>query len=81
MLLKIKQGRDMKTKSHHKIQFDHQMILLGFGSIGKALLPVILEKFKLKKSQITIISADNSGARIAEEYGIAFQLHIITPSN
>ncbi len=81
MILKVKQGRNMKTKSHHKIQFDHQMILLGFGSIGKALLPVILEKFKLKKTQITIISADNSGAKIAEEYGIAFQLHIITPSN
>lgn len=71
----------MKANLHHKIKFDHHMIMLGFGSIGKALLPLILERFKLKKSQITIISADDSGAQIAKDYGIAFQKHVINPSN
>lgn len=71
----------MKANSNHKIKFDHHIIMLGFGSIGKALLPLILEKLKLKKNQITIISADNAGAKIAEDYGIAFQMHIITPAN
>lgn len=62
-------------------RFPNRVILLGFGSIGKALLPLLLEKFLLKKSQITIISADKLGAKIAEEYGINFQCQVITPAN
>lgn len=80
-LLKIKQGRDMKASEQYKVTFDHRIIFLGFGSIGRALLPVVLERFSVQKNQITIIAADNSGEHIAAEFGIEFQLHVIKPSN
>ncbi|MGV3740338.1 MAG: homospermidine synthase [Gammaproteobacteria bacterium] len=78
---KLQSKSAIKADLHAKIKFDHRIILLGFGSISKALLPVLLERFAVKKNQITIISADNSGAPIAKRYGIEFQHHIITPKN
>jgi homospermidine synthase len=46
--------------------------MLGFGSIGKALLPLVLRHIKIKAAQVTVISrsADKSG--IAKELGVAF---------
>lgn len=78
---KKNQPSTKNSSAQSKIKFDHRMILLGFGSIGRAILPVLFEKFAIQKNQITIIAADNSGANIAAEYGVEFQLHIINPGN
>ncbi|MCX7090034.1 MAG: saccharopine dehydrogenase NADP-binding domain-containing protein [Legionellales bacterium] len=72
------------TKKHgaqEKIKFDGNILLLGFGSVGRALLPVFFEKLNLQKEQITIITNDNSSAKVAEEYGVAFQLQTVTSKN
>lgn len=80
-MAKISPKSELNVDYKAKITFDHRIILLGFGSISKALLPILLDRFTLKKNQITIISADNSGASIAKEHGIEFQHHVITPKN
>lgn len=77
MMASTNKGRDTRQP----IKFTHRIILLGFGSVGRALLPVLLAKMALKPSQITIIASDSSGEQIAEEFGVAFQLHVITAKN
>ncbi len=76
-----KQKSNKKPSSQGKIKFKHRIILLGFGSVGQALLPCLLEKLTLQKDQVTIIAGDNAGAKVAEEVGVAFQLHTITAKN
>lgn len=64
-----------------KIKFDHKIILLGFGSIGRAVLPLIFEKFAVTPKQILIIAGDNAGLKIAQQYHVEFQLHEINSKN
>lgn len=49
-----------------------RLIILGFGSIGQGVLPLILRHITLKPEQVTILSADADGAAIAAEYGVPF---------
>ena len=64
-----------------KIPFNNLIIMIGFGSIGRALLPLIYQKFEIKPSQLSIIASDDSGIKIAQKFGVSFQLNTITSSN
>ncbi|MBP6918169.1 MAG: homospermidine synthase [Legionellaceae bacterium] len=76
-----KKNSIIKTPPQQKRQFDHRILLLGFGSIGRGILPLLLENLQIQTNQITIIAHNNDGANIAKEYGIDFQLHEIKPRN
>ena len=61
----------------NKQDLKYNIILLGFGIVGQALLPLLFKHFKLKPSQITIMDKDNRGSPIAKQYGILIhQIHI-----
>ena len=62
-------------------RFSHQICILGFGSIGKALLPVLLNNFSVEPKQIRVIDRDPSVKAIAEEFGVNFELLEIDSSN
>jgi homospermidine synthase len=49
-----------------------RLVILGFGSIGQAVLPLLLRHFELAPSQVTIISRGPDRSGIAEEYGVAY---------
>ena len=55
-------------------QYNGKIVVLGFGSIGSGLLPLLLLHFKT--SQILIIGADKRNQQIANSYNIQ---HIIQP--
>lgn len=71
----------IKKAAQQKRAFKHHIILLGFGSIGRGLLPLLIEKLSLQPKQITIIAHNEDGSEIAKEYGIDFQLKEITAKN
>lgn len=71
----------MKNNPNEKICFNHRILIIGFGSIGRALLPLIFQQFAIQPSQITIIASDDSGINIAEQFEVSFQLNKITLSN
>jgi homospermidine synthase len=50
-----------------------RLVMLGFGSIGQAALPLLLRHFELAPSQITVVSRVPDASGIAEEYGVAFE--------
>ncbi len=71
----------MKHLDAEKIAFNHRIIMLGFGSIGRALLPLIFEKFDMQPSQITIFDCSGAGNKVAQEFNVSFQLQTITSTN
>jgi len=55
-----------------KVSFPHNLLIIGFGSIGQGVLPLILRHIDIPKEHITIVTADKRGKEIAEEYGVTF---------
>jgi homospermidine synthase len=52
------------------------MLIIGFGSIGQGVLPLILRHIDIAPESITIVTADDRGEAIAREYGVRF---LVTP--
>ena len=61
----------MKSEIKHA-RFPGNLVMVGFGSIGQAILPLLFRHFEIHPEQIRIITADENGAAIAQKYGIAF---------
>jgi homospermidine synthase len=61
--------------------FAGRMLVLGFGCIGQAVLPLLLRHVDLAPRQIVVVSADIEGAAVAQEYGVALLHERITTHN
>jgi homospermidine synthase len=61
--------------------FSGRLLMLGFGSIGQAMLPLLFRHFDIRPAQIQIIAADGDGAEIAREFGVAHALRTLTREN
>jgi homospermidine synthase len=62
-------------------RFSGQLVIVGFGSIGQGVLPLLLRHLDIGRRQITIVTADRLGRDVAAEYGIAFVEEALTPEN
>lgn len=71
----------MNNNIYSKYVFKNNIIMLGFGSIGRALLPLLFNRMDVKPSQITIIADRNSSIEVAQEFGVSFQVQTITSQN
>jgi homospermidine synthase len=60
----------MLDKKH--IAFTGRLVIVGFGSIGQGVLPLLLRHLEIAPDQITIITAEPRGHDVAAEYGIRF---------
>lgn len=69
------------TESEKMVQFKGQLVILGCGSIGKGILPLIFRHIDISPQQILVIAADERGKELVEGYGIPFHLETITPEN
>ena len=67
------------AKKH--LAYDKKMVVIGFGSIGAGVLPLLLRHIDMQPSQITIITADGRGREEAAEYGVAHITQAITKQN
>jgi homospermidine synthase len=61
--------------------FKGRLVMLGFGSIGKAALPLVLRHIEMAAGRVTVISrsADKSG--IAQEFGANFVVQPLDEGN
>src|ERR1700735_5617430 len=66
--------------SSHKIhvEFPGRILLVGFGSIGKGMLPLILRHIGITPERLTIVTADDSGRALAAEFGVKFIRETLT---
>ncbi len=58
-----------------------QIVMLGFGSIGQAVLPLLIRHLDLPDEPITIFAADANGAEIARESNARLVVEAVTPEN
>jgi homospermidine synthase len=49
-----------------------RLLMIGFGSIGQAMLPLLLRHFEIKPQQITILAANDDAAASGHAYGANF---------
>ena len=54
------------------VKFAGRIVIVGFGSIGQGVLPLILRHIGMQPERITIVTADERGREEAAEYGIKF---------
>jgi len=61
--------------------FNGKILIVGFGSIGQGVLPLLLRHFTVTPDRITIVTADKRGEAVAAEYGVRFIIDPLLPHN
>jgi len=64
-----------------RYEFKNKILIVGFGSIGQGVLPLILRHFTITSERITIVTADKRGEDVAREYGVRFIVDPLLPEN
>ena len=63
------------------VAFGGRLVMLGFGSIGQGVLPLILRHIDIPRERITIVSGDKRGQEVAAENDVSFTVQPLTRSN
>jgi homospermidine synthase len=76
-------AKKSKKKSFKKhIAFSGRMVMIGFGSIGHGVLPLIFRHIDMQPEQLTIISPDDRGGlKEADKFGVTFIKKRLTEAN
>jgi homospermidine synthase len=69
----------MLDKKH--AAFRGRLVIVGFGSIGQGVLPLLLRHLEIDPAQITIVTAEPRGRDIAAEYSASFVEMALTREN
>ena len=64
-----------------KLPFTGKLIMVGFGSIGQALLPLLFRHFAIRPQQVTVVAASGKGTAVAREFGVALVQQALTREN
>lgn len=62
-------------------RFDGPLVMIGFGSIGRGVLPLILRHIAVDRAQMTVIEPSGEFAHILADHGIAHMPLALTPDN
>jgi homospermidine synthase len=71
----------MSTTKKKHVAFRGRMVIVGFGSIGQGVLPLLLRHIDMTPEQITIVTAEERGHAEAEELGVRFLVKPLTREN
>jgi len=61
--------------------FSGRLVLVGFGSLGQGVLPLVFRHFGVQPEQVTVVTADTQGAEIADALRIRVLIQPLTPEN
>ncbi|HZV61437.1 MAG TPA: saccharopine dehydrogenase C-terminal domain-containing protein [Methylophilaceae bacterium] len=70
----------MKTSPKYAA-FKGNLLMLGFGSIGQAVLPLLFRHIDIKPGQVKIIARNEDKHGIAKEFGVEFITQALTEEN
>ncbi len=56
------------------VRFSGRLVMLGCGSIGSGVLPLLLRHIDMPPDRITIVTGDDRGRAVAAEYGVGFHV-------
>ncbi|HEY3912708.1 MAG TPA: saccharopine dehydrogenase C-terminal domain-containing protein [Stellaceae bacterium] len=61
--------------------FPGRLVMVGFGSIGQGVLPLLLRHLEIEPARVSIVTAEARGREIAAEYGVDFAEAALTREN
>jgi len=64
-----------------EVRFDGRIVMLGFGSVGQGVLPLLLRHIELRPDQIMVIKPHSHGLQAAQEYGVTSVVARINQEN
>ena len=64
-----------------KAVFPGRLVILGCGTIGQGIIPMLLKHTDITPDRMTIVAAHDVGRDIAERFGIEFILETLTEEN
>jgi len=67
------------AKKH--VAFSGRLLMLGCGSIGQGVLPLILRHIDMPREHISILTSDTRGSAVAAAFGISEEILAITRDN
>ena len=62
-----------------KTRFPGRIVVLGFGSIGSGLVPLLFDHFE--DPRVSVVTSDDRNVEIAREYGVEHRVEAITEAN
>ncbi len=67
----------------YQVHFDFpgRIVMVGFGSIGQGVLPLILRHIGITSERITVVTADQAGAQEAVDLGVTFVVQPLLREN
>ncbi len=68
-----------KWPVYHRI--DGPVVMIGFGSIGRGMLPLLERHFEFDKSKLVVIDPSDANRHLLDERGIRFVQTALTPAN
>ena len=74
----VSKVEDAALQENRRI-FKNSIVVLGFGSIGSGLLPLIYDMFQ--DPVVTVITADERNMNVAKAYPVTFKLEVINKNN
>lgn len=63
------------------VSFPGRLVMVGCGSIGQGVLPLLLRHIDLAPSQITIVNSDERGRAVAEAMGVTYRVSPLSREN
>ena len=69
------------SKHEVHVKFAGKIVMVGFGSIGQGILPLILRHIGTTSDRITIVTAEDKGNKEAADFGVKFVKHALTREN
>jgi homospermidine synthase len=67
------------TQKH--VRFSGRLLMLGCGSIGQGVLPLLLRHIDMPRENISILTSDTRGSAVAAAFGIAEEILPVTRDN
>ena len=61
--------------------FAGNIVLVGCGSFGQAVLPLLVRDLGLQPARLTVVTADQRGRAVADGLGVRFVLAALGPAN
>jgi len=63
------------------VVFPGKLVMVGCGSIGQGVMPLILRHIGITADRITVVTSDERGEKVAAEYGVRFVKHPLSQEN
>ena len=63
------------------VSFSGRLVMVGCGSIGQGILPLLLRHIGMAPSQVTIVNSDGRGRAVAEAMGVTYLVSPLTREN